>query len=134
MPLGVSSRLGFVSAGMAAATLSLATVQADDLGRGRALFEACRACHALDPNAPPMAGPKLAGLIGRRVAGDPTFDYSPVLRQAGAAERRWDRAMLDTFLADPEAMFPGMWMTSRRMTDASDRRALADFIADPASR
>jgi cytochrome c len=112
--------------------IALAPAIADE--RGRALFEPCQACHALAPQAAARSGPQLAGLIGRRVAGDPAFDYSPVLRRAGAAGRRWDRAMLDAFLADPEAMFPGMWMTGRRMTDAAERRALADFIADPALR
>ena len=43
----------------------------------------------------------------------PQFDYSPVLRQAGAEGRRWDEAQLDSFLTDPEEMFPGMWMSIR---------------------
>ena len=113
---------------------TMATARADDLARGRALFAPCRACHALDPTASTMAGPNLAGLIGRRIAGDAAFDYSPVLRQAGAQNRRWDRAMLEAFLADPEAMFPGMWMTGRRMPEAAERWALAAFLADPAAR
>ena len=126
--------LGFASAGMTALMLCIVPASADDRAQGRALFAPCRACHALDRQAPPMAGPNLAGLIGRRVAGDPAFDYSPVLRQAGAQGRRWDRAMLDAFLADPEAMFPGMWMSGRRMANAAERQALAGFLADPAAR
>ena len=113
---------------------TMAAARADDLARGRALFAPCRSCHALEFGGQPMPGPNLAGLIGRRVAGDPAFDYSPVLRQAGAQNRRWDRTMLDAFLADPEAMFPGMWMTGRRMPEAAERRALASFLADPAAR
>ncbi len=101
---------------------------------GRRLFEPCRACHALDPASPPMPGPNLFGLIGRTVAGDPKFDYSPVLRSARASGRAWDRPLLEQFLRDPEAMFPGMWMTSRPMPDMAERRALADFLADPKSR
>ncbi len=31
---------------------------------------------------------------------------------------------LDAFLADPEAMFPGMWMTARGVREPDDRRAL----------
>lgn len=114
--------------------LCIVPAYADGPDRGRALFEPCRACHTLDPNAQPTAGPNLAGLLGRRVAGDSEFDYSPVLRQARAEERRWNRAMLDSFLTDPEAMFPGMWMTGRRIGDAAERKALAGFLADPASR
>lgn len=116
----------------AAAVLDGAPALADDLGQR--LFEPCRACHALDPASPPMAGPNLFGLIGRAVAGDPKFDYSPVLRAARASGGVWNRRLLDQFLRDPEAMFPGMWMTSRPMPDAAERRALADFLADPKSR
>jgi cytochrome c len=122
--------------GAAAIAASAALCSVKVLGNelGRRLFEPCRACHALDVDAPPMAGPNLSGLMGRTVAGDPKFDYSPVLRTARATGRVWDHKLLDQFLRDPEAMFPGMWMTSRPMPDAAERRALADFLADPKSR
>jgi cytochrome c len=97
-------------------------------------FETCRACHSLDPAAKTMPGPNLAGLIGRKVAGDPAFDYSPVLRQARLEGRVWTREALDSFLADPEDMFPGMWMSGRPIKDDAERLALVRFIADPASR
>jgi cytochrome c len=116
----------------AAAAFYGAPASANELGRH--LFEPCRACHALDAEAPPMAGPNLSGLIGRIVAGDPKFDYSPVLRAARTAGQVWNRGLLDQFLRDPEAMFPGMWMTWRPMPDAAERQALADFLADPKSR
>ena len=99
-----------------------------------ALFTPCRACHSLDPAAKVMPGPNLAGLIGRKVAGDPAFDYSPVLRQAREEGRIWTREALEAFLADPEAMFPAMWMSAQGIRDAAERKALARFIADPASR
>ena len=102
--------------------------------RGRVLFEPCRACHALDPAAAPTAGPNLAGIVGRRIAGDPHFDYSLVLREAAAGKAVWTLEKLDTFLTDPEAMFPGMWMTAPRMADQTDRQALVRFLADPGSR
>ena len=101
---------------------------------GAALFAPCRACHSLDPSAKVMPGPNLAGLIGRKVAGDPAFDYSPVLRQARDEAGTWTLEALETFLADPEAMFPAMWMSAQGIRDAAERRALARFIADPASR
>jgi len=101
---------------------------------GAALFAPCRACHSLDPAAKVMPGPNLAGLIGRKVAGDPAFDYSPVLRQAREDRRVWTLEALETFLADPETMFPAMWMSAQGIKDAAERKALARFIADPASR
>ena len=112
--------------------LGCAPVEADDLGR--ALFAGCRACHALDPAAQGMAGPNLSGLLGRRIGGDRNFDYSPVLKQAGASNQVWTRKKLDAFLADPEAMFPGMWMTARAIADPVERNALVGFLADPEAR
>lgn len=114
--------------------IGLAPVAAKAVEPGPALFEPCRACHALDPAARGMAGPNLTGIIGRRIAGDPQFDYSPVLRQAATSGARWSREKLDRFLTDPEATFPGMWMTSRPMPDGGERKALLDFLADPKSR
>ena len=104
---------------------------ADD---GATLFEPCRACHSLDPAAKPMPGPNLAGLIGRKVAGDEKFDYSPVLQQARENGRVWTLEAIETFLADPEAAFPAMWMSAQGIRDPAARAALARFIADPASR
>jgi len=119
---------------LATALLILAAPSAaEDTGEaGRRAFEThCAACHALDPAAPPMAGPNLAGLIGRRVAGDAAFGYSPVLTRAGRAGRVWDLAMLGAFLADPEEMFPGLWMGANGVPDPGQRDALVQFLAAP---
>jgi cytochrome c len=101
---------------------------------GEQLFAPCRACHSLDPAEHGMPGPNLAGLIGRQIGGDDAFDYSPVLRKAHDEGLRWDAARLETFLADPAAMFPGLWMSMRGIEAASDRQALVRFLAAPASR
>jgi cytochrome c len=100
---------------------------------GRA-FTPCRACHSLDPIERGLPGPNLSGLIGRAVAGNADFDYSPVLRKARDQGLRWDARRLETFLADPAAMFPGLWMSMRRIGDAAERQALMKFLEDPASR
>ena len=117
-----------------AALLSFAFPAGASAEDGAALFEPCRACHSLDPAAKVMPGPNLSGLLGRKVAGDPNFDYSPVLRAARDEGRVWTRDLLEQFLADPEAMFPAMWMSAQGLRNADDRKALAAFIADAASR
>ena len=97
---------------------------------GRAVFEArCASCHAASAGAPPGAGPNLAGVVGRRVGGDPGFDYSPVLEEARQEGRVWDVATLERFLADPEEMFPGLWMGNNGLRAAEDRAAVAAFLA-----
>jgi cytochrome c2 len=97
-------------------------------------FTPCRACHSLDPAERGLPGPNLSGLIGRPVAGDAEFDYSPVLRKARDERLHWDAKRLETFLADPAAMFPGLWMSIRGIEDSTERQALVRFLSDPASR
>jgi len=96
---------------------------------GSRAFAPCRACHSLEKDAGMMAGPTLSGLIGRAVGGDPGFEYSPVLRAANASGLVWTGRRLDAFLADPEAMFPGMWMSYPGIRDEAERAELARFIA-----
>ena len=87
-------------------------------------FEPCQACHALTKDAGQKPGPQLAGVIGRPVAGDPAFDYSPALRAARAQGDIWTRERLDLFLADTEAVYPGGWMGSPPIRDAKLRADL----------
>lgn len=101
---------------------------------GARLFAPCRACHSLDSAERGLPGPNLAGLIGRSIGGDAAFDYSPVLRKARDDGLRWDASRLETFLADPADMFPGLWMSMRGLEDAAERQSLVRFLADPASR
>jgi cytochrome c len=98
------------------------------------LFAPCRACHSLDPAERGLPGPNLGGLIGRKIGGDAAFDYSPVLRKARDEGLTWDAPRLETFLADPAEMFPGLWMSMRGIEDAAERQSLVRFLADPASR
>jgi len=101
---------------------------------GAQAFTPCRACHSLDPAERNLPGPNLSGVVGRTIGGDAAFDYSPVLRKARDEGLRWDTRRLEAFLADPAAMFPGLWMSMRGIEDAAERRALVRFLEDPSSR
>jgi cytochrome c len=101
---------------------------------GEQLFAPCRACHSLDPAEHGMPGPNLAGVVGRKIGGDDAFEYSPVLRKARDDGLRWDAQRIDAFLADPAAMFPGLWMSMRGIEDATERQVLVRFLAASPSR
>jgi cytochrome c len=101
---------------------------------GAQAFTPCRACHSLDPAERNLPGPNLSGVIGRAIGGDAAFDYSPVLRKARDEGLRWDAKRLETFLADPAAMFPGLWMSMRGIEDATERQALVRYLTDPSAR
>lgn len=112
--------------------VALATAGAEE--EGARLFTPCRACHSLDPAERGLPGPNLSGVVERAIGGDAAFDYSPVLRKARDDGLRWDGPRLQSFLADPAAMFPGLWMSMRGIEDAAERQALVRFLADPSSR
>jgi len=114
--------------------LSIAAHPAAAEQEGERLFAPCRACHSLDPAEQGRPGPNLAGLIGRNIGGDTAFDYSPVLRKAREDGLRWDTQRLETFLADPEGTFPGLWMSMRGIEDAAERQSLVRFLAESSSR
>jgi cytochrome c len=97
---------------------------------GEAIFAArCASCHAAVSGTPPGAGPNLAGVVGRPVAGDAAYDYSPALREARAAGTVWTEAALVRFLKDPEAMFPGLWMGGNGLSRDDDAAAVTRFLA-----
>ena len=48
---------------------------------GAQVFRACIACHTLNADEGPRAGPTLAGIFGRRIATLPGYDFSPALKK-----------------------------------------------------
>ena len=90
-----------------------------------AAAEACLSCHAYQPGEPELEGPTLWGVVGRRIASAPDYEYSDALRSQPGT---WDRATLDRFLAGPQAFAPGVNMTSGGVKNAVDRRVVLDFL------
>jgi cytochrome c len=106
---------------LVAAAFLAATVSARAETCDQQVFEHCQACHALTTDAGQKPGPQLAGVIGRPVAGDPAFDYSPVLQEARAKGEVWTKDKLDLYLSDPQAVYAGTWMGSPPIRDAKQR-------------
>ncbi|MCP4563511.1 MAG: c-type cytochrome [Bosea sp.] len=95
---------------------------------GAAIFKACQSCHSLDPAKAGMAGPHLSGLNGRVLGSAEGFDYSPAFKDARAQGIKWDREWLLGYLADPDAIVPGGWMSPPAGLSAADRAAMADYL------
>lgn len=125
----VAQRLGLAQArpnrsiGLLAALCVLAPpALGQDASRGKAKYEECIACHALDPKAEAV-GPSLHGLFQRKAGEGADFRYSPAMKRSGIA---WTPPTLDAFLADPQAVVPANRMPYAGMPSAADR---ADLIA-----
>lgn len=79
----------------------------DPLARGQLVAGRCQGCHTFERNGANGNGPNLYGILGRRVAAVPDFNYSQAMRGVGG---RWSEESLRRFLADPDAAVPGTSM------------------------
>ena len=91
--------------------------------RGVESAKPCGICHNFEEGQGPKVGPDLYGIVGRRVASVPGFNYSPALKAKGGT---WTFAALNTWLANPRADVPGTTMTFPGVPNDNRR---ADVIA-----
>ena len=102
---------------------ALPAAAAGDATRGARIYERCAACHSL---AHDRTGPRHCGLVGRRAASVPGFDYSPAMRRSGLT---WDARSLDRFIADPLGVVPGTSMGYDGVKDPAERADLIAWLA-----
>jgi cytochrome c len=93
---------------------------------GAQVFRACSACHALTPDAGPMAGPHLHGVFGRRMGTLPGYAYSERLARGDII---WSAATIgDLFTRGPDVVTPGTKMPVQRVDNTEDLAALLRFL------
>jgi cytochrome c len=95
------------------------SVPCGDAAHGKALYQACAACHSIDEND---IGPRHRGVVGRPAGSIEDYAYSAALKQSGL---KWDEGTLDRWLINPSALVPGTKMFFK-IDDAQSR---ADIIA-----
>ena len=116
----------FAAAPLAFSILAAPASAEGDLRRGAEIYRACAACHSLEPGQH-LTGPSLAGLMDRPAGSAEGYvRYSPALRDA---DFDWEDGTLETFLADPAAMFPGTYMTFPGVPEPAARADLVAFLA-----
>ena len=74
---------------------------AADADNGKAVFQACAACHTERPDA---LGPNLRGVFGRKSAALDDFHYSNPMKRANLV---WDEENLRAYIADPQTKVKG---------------------------
>jgi len=90
---------------------------------GKALYDAkCGACHSPDAN---RIGPKHRGLLGRRIASVPDYQYSAAIKKLDGV---WTDARLDQWLQNPQKVAPGNKMY-QMVSDPAQRKAIIAYIA-----
>jgi cytochrome c len=106
----------------AALALAAAHAAAADAARGRALFEACAACHTEKTDA---LGPSLRGVYGRKSASLDDYRYSNPMKRAKLV---WDEAALREFLTDPQAKVKGNRMPFGGLQDPRDAEDVIAYL------
>lgn len=111
-------RISIIMAGaaIAMALASPASAQsAGDAAAGKTVFNKCRACHAVGPDAKNKIGPELNGIVGEATASVEGYAFSPALKEYAAANPVWNEENLTAWLANPKAVvaktkmaFPGL--------------------------
>ena len=120
---GTTHSLAILAVALAAIGAASRPAEAAD---GAALFNAnCAVCHSTEPGTNKL-GPSLAGVLGRKSGSLGDYSYSPAMAKAGIT---WDRASLDRYLADPQAMVAGTRMVFLGVKSADDRKAIIDYLA-----
>jgi cytochrome c2 len=91
--------------------------------RGKQIVKECELCHNLVQGQGPKIGPDLYGVVGRKVASQPGFNYTAALKAKGGT---WTLDALNKWLTDPRADVPGTAMTFAGLSSEKER---ADVVA-----
>jgi cytochrome c len=89
---------------------------------GKAVFATCGTCHSIVAGQNKV-GPSLHGVVGRHSGSIPGFRYSAANKNSGIV---WTEQKLFDYLAAPQKMVPGTFMT---FTGYKDPQKRADVIA-----
>jgi cytochrome c len=110
---------------LAAALLLPAAARADgDATKGKQVFMKCAICHSPEPGQNKV-GPSLAGVVGRKSATVPNFNYSEAMKKA---DKTWDEATLDANLSNPRGMVPNSKMIFVGLKDEADRANVIAYL------
>jgi cytochrome c len=126
--------VGAVALALAFAAPAFAQSGSADVGKitgnakaGKSDFAICSACHKIGPGATNFVGPELNGVVGRKVASVPGFDYSSALKNAPF--KVWTVAELQKWLAGPDKLVPGTKMAFPGFTDPTQVNDVIAYLA-----
>ena len=98
---------------------------AQDAEAGKAVFNVCKACHAIGEGAKNQVGPVLNGLIGRKSGSIEGFNYSEAMKGSGLT---WDEATFSEYIANPKAKVPGNKMVFAGLKDEQKIKDIVAFL------
>lgn len=108
---------------VAGAGLVSRTALAADAEAGKAVFNRCKICHAVEAGKPTTVGPNLHGLFGRKAGSVDNYAYSEAMKQSGIV---WNDETLAKYLRSPRTAVPG---TKMAFPGLKDDKQMADLLA-----
>lgn len=85
----------------------------------------CELCHNLGKGQGAKIGPDLYGVVGRKVASEPGFNYSSALKAKGGT---WTFGALNVWLTNPRADVPGTLMTFAGIDNEKQRANVIAYL------
>jgi len=82
-----------------------------DADAGEKVFNKCKACHQVGPEAKNRVGPELTDVVDRPIASVEGFKYSDAFMEKNAEGFVWSSENLHSYLADPKGFIPGNKMS-----------------------
>ncbi len=90
---------------------------AGDAAAGEDVFIKCSGCHQVGEGAENSIGPELNGVIGRKAASVPGYDYSDALKASGLV---FDEGTFREFIRNPKLKVPGTKMNYAGLAHEKD--------------
>jgi cytochrome c len=116
-------RISFAMLASIVAIGAAAPAAAQDAAKGADVYQdRCGSCHVLNGIG---QGPSLVGVVGRKAASIPGFNYSDAMKASGLT---WTEANLDRFVSGPTKIVPGTAMRAI-VADPNERRDLIAYLA-----
>jgi cytochrome c len=115
---------GAVVAGAILAPAGYATAQ--DVTKGKQIFNQCMLCHRVGPDAKILIGPVLNDVIGRQAGTFPGFHYSSLMTAAGQNGLVWNEDLIVQYIVDPTA-FLQKFLTDKGKPDLAKGSSLMTF-------
>jgi cytochrome c len=117
-----------VAAALAVLLAAGASRAAGDVDKGKAAFvRQCAVCHTIDKGDPNRYGPNLAGIVGKKAASAPDFDYSRAFKNS--AKWEWTEDALGSWIMFPGTMVPGTAMAIFQGVAEKDRDDIVAYLA-----
>jgi cytochrome c len=113
---------------VASICLGTGSGHAQDATKGKAAFvRQCAICHTIDKGGPNGFGPNLFGIVGRKAATVPEYNYSRAFQTA--ANWVWEEGLLRPWISLPATMVPGNKMAVFQGVAERDRDDIVAYVA-----